>query len=298
MVDLVQKLIARAGIDCAAPASAIEAVCAAFGADLPASLLELWQIADGVEFTQFDAHLVGPSEVLKTVAGSDWLSFGWLPLLNDHQSNYLILYCHEPLRFRVGYLPHDGDRRLLYRTLDAFLLDLLRALDQDESADSFFRETAGEYGQDSPRSPEDHQAARDLLKTPNENGEWNDAVQLLDESNIEEWTKLLETDHFVRRDVRARMKSRSSPAIRDLLKHDAAAFRQFTDDLVAAVRQAGLDVGQQREGTVQIGGKWYDADFFFHRRRIPDAMPRLVMWIQDQLARRNPYDRAGNYMSD
>ena len=39
-------------------------------------------------------------------------------------------------------------------------------------------------------------------------------------------------------------------------------------------------------------------EFAFHRRHIPDALPRLMTWFRDQAEGRNPHDRPGHFMDD
>jgi hypothetical protein len=121
---------------------------------------------------------------------------------------------------------------------------------------------------------------------------------LLDASNLPEWAKLLETDHFVRRDVRARMQKMSSPAIRELLRKDEAAFEAFATLAADVARRAGLEVGRRQDDALQVGGKWMSLEGFFHRRNIPNAVPRMIAWFEDLIAGRNPHHRAGHFMAD
>ena len=137
-----------------------------------------------------------------------------------------------------------------------------------------------------------------MLAAPNERGAWNHAARLLDASNLDEWARLLETDHFVRRDVRARMQKMGSSAIRELLRKDQEALEEFAVNFMNVVRGAGLRLGDRNGQCVRVGNAWYDLEGFFHRRNIPDATPRMLTWINDQLAGRNPYDRNGNFMTD
>jgi hypothetical protein len=65
-----------------------------------------------------------------------------------------------------------------------------------------------------------------------------------------------------------------------------------------AARQAGLKVGLRNGVTLQVGGKWMNLEGFFHRRNIPNAVPRMVAWFEDLIAKRNPHDRPGHFMSD
>ncbi len=57
--------------------------------------------------------------------GGQLLTRGFVPVLDDHQSNYLAVIVHAPLAYRVVYLPHDDGSRLLYRDLHGFAKALL-----------------------------------------------------------------------------------------------------------------------------------------------------------------------------
>jgi len=204
----------------------------------------------------------------------------------------------EPLAFRVAHVPHDDGSRLVYRELEGCARALLEALAAGESADMFFHDTDGDYAADAPRTPTDQQAARSLLATDGEHEEWNYATQLLDESNLEGWSRLLETDHFVRRDVVARMRKLHSPVIRELLARDQRAFDEFARRVADAARNDGLKVGEQRNGVLRVNGSWMNLDGFFYRRSIPDAMPRMMAWFHDLVAKRDPRERPDNFMKD
>ncbi len=283
--------------------AAVAGLAARFGVALPDPLLRLWAAADGVALGALDAHVPGPTELLAAFddgnTWGDWLAGrGVVPVLDDHQSNYVVAAVRGPLGPRVLLLPHDDSSRVLYRTLDGFADGLLQAIDAGESADVFFQAAEGDYAPDAPRPPADHDAARALLATAGTNGEWNYAIQLLDATNLAEWERVLETDHFVRRDAVARMREISSPEIQTLLSRDRQAFAGFVREVVKAARAAGLPVGEQRADVLNVGGHWMNLDAFFHRRNIPDALPRLVAWFEDIVAGRDPHARPGHYMAD
>jgi hypothetical protein len=65
-----------------------------------------------------------------------------------------------------------------------------------------------------------------------------------------------------------------------------------------AARGAGLDVGPRERYALQVGGTWMNLEGFFHRRRIPNAVPRMLAWFEDLIVGRNPHDRPGHFMSD
>jgi len=304
MGDVIDKLLARddTGTTDAAARSEIDAVSRYFDAAVPELLVKLWRASDGVTLERLDAHLLGPSEVRYLVADGAWnedlVERGFLPVLDDHQSNYLVVIVRDPLAVRVAHVPHDDGSRLLYRDFESCVADLLRAMDSEASADLYLHDAQGDYAPDAPRPEEDQNAARELMRTAGEREEWNYAAQLLDASNLPEWAKLLETDHFVRRDVRARMRKMSSPAIRQLLRKDKAAFEAFATLAADAARRTGLKVGGRQGDALQVGGKWMNLEGFFHRRNIPNALPRMIAWFEDLIAGRNPHHRTGHYMAD
>jgi hypothetical protein len=304
VADALDQLLARGDVATGEPAprAYVDDLAGRFGAVLPASLIELWCATDGVALDSLNAHILGPAEVILMVDEQVWppglVDQGFLPVLDDHQSNYLAVLVREPLAFRVAHLPHDDGSRLLYRDVDSFLRALLKALEQDESADLFFHDTNGDYPPDAPRTRADQSAARAMMATGGTRDEWNYAAQLLDASNLAEWATLLETDHFVRRDVVARMEKMTDPAIRELLRRDRVAFEEFATRAAEAAREAGLEVGRRERDALQVGGTWMNLDGFFHRRGIPDAVPRMLAWFEDLIAGRNPHDRPGHFMCD
>lgn len=304
MGDVIDELLGRDDVTTSDPASRadINAAARQFDAPLPESLIKLWRASDGLTIDPLDAHVPGPAEVLQLLADDAWdqqlVQRGLVPVLDDHQSNYLAVCVRDPLAFRVLHMPHDDGARVLYRDFESCIGALTGAADAGEAADLFLFETEGDYPPDEPRPGEDQEAARALLAGKNTRGEWNHAARLLDESNLDEWTRLLETDHFVRRDVRARMQKMRSTAIRELLRKDEQAFDQFAATFMDQARSAGLPLGDRNGQCVRVGEAWYELEAFFHRRNIPDAGPRMLAWIKDQLAGRNPYDRAGNFMVD
>jgi hypothetical protein len=304
LAEVIDQLLARDDVDPAGPARRgdMDAVSRAFDAPMPELLVELWRTSDGVTLASLDAHLLGPAEVRQLLADGKWdgdlVERALVPVLDDHQSNYLAVAVRGPLAFRVVHLPHDDGSRLLYRDFESCLADLLRATDGDDTADTYLHDAQGDYAADAPRPEEDQQAARELMRTRGEREEWNYAAQLLDASNLDEWARLLETDHFVRRDVRARMRKMRSPAIRELLRRDQAAFEEFAALAAGAARRAGLDVGERRGDVLQVGGHWMNLDAFFHRRNVPRALPRMVAWFEDVIAGRDPRNRADHFHAD
>jgi len=301
MQDVIDELLGRSDVARSNPASqeAIRAVARRCDAPLPEALVKLWLVSDGVEMDSLDASVLGPTQVLA------WLdtipSFaerGLVPVLDDHQSNCLAVCVQGPLAFRVLHLPHDDGARVLYRDVESCVRSLVEATGLCTSADLFLSETEGDYAPEGPRTAADQTAAKALLTGADEGDAWNHATTLLDATQLDEWARLLETDHFVRRDVRARMQRMSSPDIRELLRKDDQAFEAFVSHFIASVRGAGRQVGTRDGTSLRVGNKWYELETFFHRRNVPDATERTLAWINDQLAGRDPRARSDNLMVD
>jgi hypothetical protein len=303
MSDVLEQLLAHEAATTSDPASRsdIDAVARRIDAPLPELLAQRWRRSDGVAMQPLDCLVLGPSAVLQLLDNDAWFDLskrGLLPIVDDHQSNLLAVFTRGPRAFRVAHLAHDDDDRLLYRDVEGCFRGLLECADQGSDAASFFYETQGDYPPDEPRCDEDQEAARELLAAPHELDEWNHAAQLLDAGNLAGWRRLLETDHFVRRDARERMRKMSSPAIKALLAEDQEAFDEFVELAANAARQAGMKVGPSERDALQVGGKWMNMDAFFHRRRIPNAVPRMLAWFEDVIAGRDPNLRPGNFMAD
>lgn len=302
MDDVVDRLLAHVSAEKSALQSDIVALERSCNAPIPKALERLWQISDGAPLDALRARILGPKEILNLLADDPWEKMfkarALLPFLDDNESNYLAVSMRSPLSFRVLHLPHDDGSRLLYKSIESCFDALLAAMESGDTADIFIHETAGDYPAEGPRSLEDQNAAKSLLNKAHVLDEWNHAIQLLDASNLDEFAKVLETDHFIRRDALERMRNMQSPAIQELLQRDGSAFECFVSDVRFASQAAGIEVGERQDDALMIAGQWYNLEAFFYRRKIAQGMPRMMDWIQDRLNGENPYHRPGNFMTD
>jgi hypothetical protein len=299
--DWLERLRQHPFVSWREPASedSIELVARQFGAVLPEALLQFWRASDGAGLGQFEGELLGASALSKLPDG-EWLTLlkerGLLPVLHDGQSNHLVLHVTRPLSQRITYLPHDDGPRLMYRDLPSLLGELPQAFATGETADEYFAGTAqGDYAPDAPRSAADR-ADAELLSRCDTEVELVQAVALLDASQTEAWARLLETQHFVRREARARMECLPEPAIVELLARDAAAFAEFAQFARRAAESAGLTVQGVQGESLRIDGRSYNLDALFYRRNIPDAFSKLSDWFADRAAKRTP--GPGSYLKD
>jgi hypothetical protein len=260
----------------------IVAVQEHFGGELTEELRMIWNASDGLSLGQFEAELLGPSAVLELVEQKRWperfRARGLLPLVSDQQSSYVVAHVATPLAPRLSYLPNDDGPTIVYRNVASLLGDLLCGFESGETADFFLGERSGDYAPDAPRTPQDVADAKTLLVAGDAEA-LRGAIALLDDSCLEDWARLLETDHFVRRDARLRMRAMPAPQIQALLLADAAAFQTFAELAARAAKQAGKPVGERTEESLRVDGRWINLDALFYRRNIPDAFERLVRWF-------------------
>ncbi len=282
--------------------SVLDAIAARYGAELPMELLQLCEAGQRIEIDALNAEFHRPNAILEGLQPGGWCdiphSHGWLPVLDDRESNCMVLALRGPLARRVIWMPHDDGPSLKYRDLNSFAAGLLAAIQSNEQACLFFPDTFGDYAPAGPRTIADRADARLLLAAPHRQNEWNFAMQLLGAEDLDEWARLLETEHFIRRDARARLGQMDSEPIRQLLARDRQEFDSFATTVADAARAAGFPVGERRDIVLQINDSWYQLEGFFYRRHIPDALPRLMAFFADQADGVNPHDRPGHFFTD
>ena len=304
MKSLIDQFLSRSDVTRRppAPASTIDAVTTKLDTTLPAPLRHFWEQTDGVTLDRANAHMIGPNEAKRILECEGWGPYlcaeGMLPVVDDHESNYIVEAVRGPLANHLVYLPHDDGPRLLYRDFDGLINGLYGMLEIRELASLYFHSTPGDYSPNAPRPPQDQLAAQNLMASDVAKYQWKYAAQLLDETNIAEWAKLLETDHFVRRDVIARMRQMTSSPIQDLLRRDQEAFAEFAEALAETLRAAEYRVGPRRDTVLSVEGIYINLEAFFYRRKIRDAQVRFLAWITDQLEGRDPRKRPGNAFAD
>jgi hypothetical protein len=297
MSSVLQKIVQHPASKPARPATeeAIAKVAAHYKRKLPEPLLELWQNADGIEFTnRFYGKLLGPTEVLELLENPVWFDFAkfqMLPIFDSLESDYHVLSMDELLAYRIMFTPHDDGPNLAYRDLNSFLVDLYAGLSSAEMNSIHFRQCEGDYSDDKPRTTADQADALALLAQPEGDYNWNYAIQLLDDSDLKPWKKLLETNHFIRRYARGRLSEMASPRMKELYQQDQREFAAFCDQLEKAAKAAGLPVGERDRKCLDVGGHWIDLDGLFHLRNEPRAIERMLNLCRDFIDDRDPRER-------
>lgn len=287
MKPLLAELVERNGLMGNPPAEdwEIDDAAAIFDHRTPPAIEELWAIHDGTDVNEEPGHFLAPWEVSQ-ICGEGGVLEGLtaVPIYSDY--HLVAVETTGPLAGYCIFLPHDDGPSVLYRSLESFAVDFDRATKQ---GDGYWSEVAGgDFGDDVSRTPGDRAAAAELLALPHKEVEWNFAAQLFDDSDIDAFRTLLETDHFVRRDVVDRLLRSQDPALTALLKEDQAEFRRFAEQLEAAARDHGLPNVQLEDDCLRIGESWKNLDGFFYKRNVSDFTRRAIAHFEDSAAGRDP----------
>ena len=97
MTEHVDKLLRRRDIvrGKPTPLAVINSLAARLQVAFPDSLIRLWCAADGITLDTINAHIPGPTEMLRQVSdlplGDPSLERGFIPLLDDHESNLVAM---------------------------------------------------------------------------------------------------------------------------------------------------------------------------------------------------------------
>jgi hypothetical protein len=223
---------------------------------LPEILVEFWRRSASAYFGEF--QVLPPSRVLEL----NYFAEGGVMPVVECGSDHVALFTQPPIYPRIAYAPHDDGPRLLLRDCETLFQTLSKMPRRAVKAYDFYQflqfirsqyEPAGE------RTPDDQYDAMDLLATDGRNHEWNYAVQLLDETQLEYWQFLLETDEWrlnVRGDARGRMSQMHSPEIKALLQADRERFRSFVEEVLEVARAKGIAGPHRLYGDVlEIGNQ-------------------------------------------
>jgi hypothetical protein len=321
---MLERLLNHDGLQLNPPATQaeIELLERRLQTKLPDELLAVWRKSNGFGIPSVNADFLGISQILEFLENWDpKIQTGLLPILDTHSSNHIAFCYWEPLSPRIAYIVHDDNTRLLYRDFNRFLEVLLECLKQNAEleaaedfddydnesidADIFFHETQGDYGDQLPRTPEDQTVARSLLKMPTKQRDswdtvWNHvfAIQLLDETSVATWQKLLEPGTGLRGEAIARMCHFSSPAIQSLLSQDKLAFDAFANLLILAIQKTPLQFEGYEQNHLKISGRSFVVARFFERRHIPNAIARATAWFEDMVAGQDPRNRPNHFFED
>lgn len=264
------------------------------GIKLPATVRELFLRCNGAELTSSLSFLT-LAEAEQLAAAIDWRTkptpFGLFPLTENNDSDHVCVICHSPLTGYVVHIHHDDDPRVLFRSVDDFLLALVPFI----SAGEWILHDLPTPFDRPERTPEDRRIGRELLGFGEEldSHEWYTltgyrfGVELLGEDDVAEIARLLNhEDEYVREAAERRLQGMASPAAAEAVRAYRDAFERFSEQLLNELCSNGLNASMHRPyGTPAIrvdpGNVWLNLDTFFGWRTEPDGFARIAQRVRE-----------------
>ena len=326
---LLENLFALKAIKTNRPATddEIQAVEKLFERPVPAEMRELWKRSSKIDLPDAQASIYSPVEIYDWLTNPKYCSkfqggvlrYKLLPLLNDHESNFVAAAIGEPLSPRILWVPHDDGPDFIYRSMLPFfasLIDMItrneeyvqsqKTMEDEDDEERIYCATIyyinrvanlqHDYHPNAPRTIEDSRDAKLLLERNNDVDD-NLAIQLLGPDDILEWKRTIEKNSHLRYRVLTRLRSINHPTIQELLAEDSRQFQAFSKDLLDEVKKAGYSTATIQDSTLEIKlpnklrTNPYYLDVFFCIRHKPDAVPRIARWIDDKIAGKDPRER-------
>jgi hypothetical protein len=215
--------------------------------------------------------------------------WGYFAFTDRNDSNPHCVCCDGPAKGYIVRVKHDDVAAIEYRNLDSFLRTLRDVIELPESDDgpSLWNLPRDFYPDTSDRTVEDVATAHRLLAFASALEEntieradaerW--AITLFSENEIGEIAHLLDVgDEYRREEALAKLTPMTSPTARTAIQQHRREMREFNRQVVAALKQAGLDVAEVTERGLRIepGRVWLNVAMFFTHRRRPTILADVV----------------------
>jgi hypothetical protein len=284
MLDAFSQILDHTNVEIQSPCNFADLILLrnSISGSVPDTLIDFWLHSNGAKFTTHNAELLSITQVCDllsiNVFGDFLQNSGLLPILDDHESNYVCVTTKNPLAPHVIYLLHDDSPKVLYHNPDSFFKDCINLLSSDDVV-LYYYDTYGDYAPDAIREENDLITAKKLIQSGDD---WkiSIAVQLLDSNCLEEWNTVLNGNRFARQDALYRLNLMTTPAARDILNRDAREFDAFVKKVCDAATDAGVSL-TRNNSAVCIRRQFIDFNAIFGDRHTENAVSRLVNWFKD-----------------
>jgi hypothetical protein len=273
MKDLLEQISRKEGIELLPPISeaAMDSFEARAGFQLTPELRQLYQICGGLRRNEWEVYIM-PFEaacdyalILQEVRPAIWHYF---PIL-DAESNPICVCCGDAMRGYVVQVNHDDVARLRYRSIEDFLA---AELADDEPRNwpphtSNDIETARRLIYLTRNLPDDEDVARgDAFRF---------AFTLFSEDQLDEMAPFIDyPDEYVTGDLKKRLNNMAHPKAKQILQDARDSMRQFMEQAVEHLTQAGLPPAQvdfeRRSIRLEPGPIYLNVPAFYAMRHQPD----------------------------
>lgn len=274
------------------------------GYALPATVKSLYLQANGgkAKDDRSELELLSLTKALAytKVPGFTDSYFGYLPLVENSDSNPLCVCCRSPLAGYVVQVSHDDAPRLLFRSLDNLFVALTAVAMGD---DDFFLDTY-ELPPEfllPQRTTKDASIAKKLISwaAADENAEATQrtdalrfACDLFADEQLNEIKALLKIDDpELREHVEARLSRMPGKKAKQAVKQAVTTFDGFVEQCGELLQKAGVKatvLPMYGKNTIRLdpGPVWLNMDFFYGHRRRPDFAEFLVESVKKNVKKK------------
>lgn len=214
--------------------------------------------------------------------------WGYMPFVDNFDSNPWCVCCAEPLAGYVVRVAHDDSATIMFRSPISFLAaiqDLRRA------GSSWLDEIPHEY-RDSGRMPRDIETADRLMEAAStlDDVERTDAYRFATSLYSEdEWQRIAalldDHDENVREAAVCRLKSMTATAAGQAVEAYLSSVSEFAEQCAVRLREAGIDATVHGNSRLRLdpGPIWLNTDMLYSRRNEPNFADDLIQRSRQRL---------------
>lgn len=224
-------------------------------------------------------------------------TWGYLPILDNEDSNPWCLCCKHPLTGYIVQAMHDDAAQIKFRSFENFF----SAIDRSERNDPLLLDELDGDFKSSDRAVEDIEIARALVKNASnyEDIDRGDACRfamwLFGEDHVDEIALFIEDqDALVAYDALDRLRVLSSPEAKNAIQAARKNLAGFVEESLSLLKQAGIQAQVQNESAIRVSpGVSLDMRVFYAQRKAAGAEQKFIERVQHLIARKQ--NKSGTY---
>lgn len=218
---------------------------------------------------------------------------GHFPFADNNDSNPICIVCRGPMLGYVTQWEHDGEPRVLYRSVAGFFREAVTQLASEGYLDT--HELKGDFAAPE-RTDDDQRIGRELVQTIKDGKATKMAAAtrlmfaadlLNDVAEIREAAEL--GNEYIWDHVMRRLEQLGTPAAQTELNAMRTAYDDFAEKCAALLRGGGFEVEVEapygRKSLTMNTKIHLNMDAFFARRSQPDFDQYLLEWAHSAVAR-------------
>ncbi|HET6883966.1 MAG TPA: SMI1/KNR4 family protein [Pirellulales bacterium] len=286
-VDALDKLLQLPDVQAAPPAtrSEIDAFSKAAKLAIPKEVVDLYQTCNGASLRNGVLDIRSTSASLAYLEGMRAFGipqrWGYLPIVENNDSNPWCICCNEPLCGYIVQVNHDDNAAIKFRSLDRFVAAISRQVECDEP---FLYKMPADF--DTPvRTTQDIDTARRLLQTAEKLVDLERfdalhfAVTLFSDDETNEIVALLDDrDEYVREVAIRRLRRINTPEARRAVREGLGSMRSFVAHCATVLTEAGIRASIHGDVRLRLddGPIWLNVEMFFGRRHEPEFIEFFI----------------------